>query len=150
MHKLFGMFCGLALALGAALPADAAEATPAGRWLTIDDADGKPRSLVVIEETAGELRGRIEKTFPRSGDNPKHLCDQCEGARKDQPVIGMVFLWGLRKQGDEFSGGEILDPANGKVYRAKLQLSQDGKQLMVRGFIGISLFGRSQTWQREN
>jgi uncharacterized protein (DUF2147 family) len=121
----------------------------AGRWLTMDDDDGKPRSLVVIEEKRGELSGRIEQIFPRPGDNAQNLCEQCEGARKNQPVVGMVFLWGLRKQGDEYADGEILDPDNGQIYRAKLKLSPDGKQLTVRGYIGISLFGRSQVWLRE-
>jgi uncharacterized protein (DUF2147 family) len=129
--------------------AHAADSGVAGRWLTMDDDDGKPRSLVVIEEKRGELSGRIEQIFPRPGDNAQNLCEQCEGARKNQPVVGMVFLWGLRKQGDEYADGEILDPDNGQIYRAKLKLSPDGKQLTVRGYIGISLFGRSQVWLRE-
>jgi uncharacterized protein (DUF2147 family) len=139
----------LAVAIGMAWPAHAADFAPTGRWLTIDDSDGKPRSLVVIEERQGELSGHIEQIFPRPSDNGQNLCEKCEGARKNQPVVGMVFLWGLRNQGGEYSGGEILDPDNGKIYRAKLRLSPDGKQLIVRGYIGFSLFGRSQTWQRE-
>jgi uncharacterized protein (DUF2147 family) len=139
----------MVVAIGISLSAHAAESVPTGRWLTIDDNDGKPRSLVVIEEKQGELSGRIEQIFPRPGDPEQNVCEKCEGARKNQPVVGMIFLWGLRKQGDEYSGGEILDPDNGKTYRAKLQLSPDGKQLSVRGYIGLSLFGRSQTWLRE-
>jgi uncharacterized protein (DUF2147 family) len=141
--------CGLAVAIGIACSAHAADSAPTGRWLTLDDNDGKPRSLVVIEEKQGELSGHIEQIFPRPRDNGRNLCEKCEGARKNQPVVGMVFLWGLRNQGDEYSGGEILDPDNGKIYRAKLKLSPDGKQLIVRGYIGFSLFGRSQTWLRE-
>jgi uncharacterized protein (DUF2147 family) len=139
----------LIIILGIALPAHAAESSPAGQWFTIDDVDGKPRSRVVIEETQGELSGRIEQIYPRPGDDTRNLCEQCEGARKNQPIVGMVFMWGLRKQGDGYSGGEILDPDSGKTYRARLKLSPDGKQLTVRGYIGISLFGRSQIWLRE-
>ncbi|MEF9942731.1 MAG: DUF2147 domain-containing protein, partial [Burkholderiaceae bacterium] len=76
-------------------------------------------------------------------------CDQCSGARKDQPVIGMTILWGLKNEGDEWTGGEILDPKNGKTYKAKAKLVDGGKKLEVRGFLGISLFGRTQTWVRE-
>jgi uncharacterized protein (DUF2147 family) len=141
--------CGLAVAIGIAWSAHAADSVPTGRWLTLDDNDGKPRSLVVIEEKQGELSGHIEQIFPRPRDNGQNLCEKCEGTRKNQPVVGMVFLWGLRNQGDEYSGGEILDPDNGKIYRAKLRMSPDGKQLIVRGYIGFSLFGRSQTWLRE-
>lgn len=134
---------------GATQPADAAEPALTGTWLTIDDEDGKPRSVVVIEKIADELRGRIEKIYPRASDNPQNLCDKCEGVLKDQPVVGMVILWGFKKQDGEYSDGEILDPGNGKIYHARLQLSPDGKQLTVRGYIGIPLFGRSQTWLRE-
>ncbi|MBU1424876.1 MAG: DUF2147 domain-containing protein [Gammaproteobacteria bacterium] len=141
--------CGLAVAIGIACSAHAVDSVPTGRWLTLDDNDGKPRSLVVIEEKQGELSGRIEQIFPRPRDNGQNRCAKCEGARRNQPVVGMVFLWGLRNQGDEYSGGQILDPDNGKIYRAKLRMSPDGKQLIVRGYIGFSLFGRSQTWLRE-
>lgn len=147
MHNLRGMICGAICAF--ALSAHAADSSPAGRWQTIDDDDGKPRSLVVIEEKQGELTGRIEQIYPRPGDDAQNLCEQCKGARKNQPIVGMVFLWGLRKQGDEYAGGEILDPDNGNIYRAKLKLSPDGKQLTVRGYLGVSLFGRSQVWLRE-
>lgn len=124
-------------------------ASPVGVWRTIDDNTGKERSIVRISEVNGELQGVVEQIFDRPGEDPKHLCKDCEGERKDQPIVGMTILWGLRKNGDEWSGGEILDPDNGKVYRCKMTLFEDGTQLNVRGFIGISLFGRSQTWYRE-
>ena len=122
---------------------------PVGVWRTIDDKTGKERSLVRISEVNGELRGMVEKIFDRPGEDPGHLCKDCEGERKDKPVIGMTILWDLKQNGDEWSGGEILDPDNGKIYRCKVTLSEDGRQLKVRGFIGISLIGRTQTWQRE-
>ena len=100
-------------------------------------------------DNKGALEGRLEKLFraPGSDQNPK--CDKCEGALKDQPVQGMVFMSGLRKDGDEYSGGEILDPDNGKVYKSKIKLIDGGKKLSVRGYIGMPMFGRSQVWVRE-
>ena len=129
--------------------ADAADLSPIGLWKTIDDQSGKPRGLVRITETNGEYQGRVEKSFPKPGEDPYPKCEKCEGPRHNQPVIGMTILWGLKKQGDEYQGAEILDPENGKIYRARMRLVDDGKKLDVRGFIGFSLFGRSQIWLRE-
>ena len=124
-------------------------ASPAGVWRTIDDKTKKERSVIRITETGGEFSGVVEKIFDQPDDDPAHLCKECKGERKDQPIIGMAILWGLKKQGDGWAGGEILDPKNGKVYRAKMSLSEDGNSLNVRGFIGVSLIGRTQTWHRE-
>ncbi len=134
----------LALAIGTA----GAQATPAGLWRTIDDATGKPKSLVRIVEQDGVLSGRIERLFD---PDPKWdgRCDQCRDERKDQPVLGMTILTNLRKDRDEYSGGDILDPENGNVYRCRLRVAEGGTKLEVRGFIGISLFGRTQSWLRE-
>ena len=127
-----------------------AQATPSGTWKTIDDNTGKPRGLVEITEKNGVYSGRLLKSFV-DGDGKPRVCDKCTDARKDQPLIGMTILSGLRKTGDnEWSGGEILDPENGKVYKSKMSLSEDGSKLNVRGFIGISLIGRTQTWEREH
>lgn len=123
-------------------------ASPVGVWRTIDDKTGKERSIVRISEVNGELRGVVEQIHDFPGDDPKHLCKDCKGERKDKPIVGMTILWGLKQNGDEWSGGEILDPKNGKIYRCKMTPSADGKQLNVRGFIGVSLIGRSQTWHR--
>jgi len=139
-----------AAALLAAVNAFADAGTPAGLWRTIDDKTGKERSLIRISEVNGVYEGKVEKLLNRQpDDDPDNLCRKCEGARKDQPIIGMTILWGLRKDGEQFSGGEILDPKNGKIYRAKMKLLDNGAKLEVRGFIGISLLGRSQTWVRE-
>lgn len=127
----------------------AAEPSPAGLWKTIDDSSGQPKGLVRIREANGSYEGKLEKIFPKPGEDPSPRCDKCEGARRNQPVLGMTILWGLTRQGDEYQGGEALDPENGKIYRAKMKLIDGGKKLEVRGFIGISLFGRSQTWLRE-
>jgi uncharacterized protein (DUF2147 family) len=137
------------LALGVAGVACADMDTPTGLWKTIDDKTGKERSVVRIVDNNGVLEGRVEQVFPLPGDDPSHLCKKCEGERKDKPIIGMTFLWGLKKDGDQYSGGEILDPKNGKIYRAKMKIIEGGRKLEVRGYIGLSLFGRSQTWIRQ-
>jgi uncharacterized protein (DUF2147 family) len=123
--------------------------SPTGLWKTIDDKTGKERSFVRITESNGVFEGKVEKIYDQPGDDPQHLCKECEGERKDKPIIGMTILWGLKKDGEQYSGGEILDPKNGSIYRAKMKLLDGGKKLEVRGFIGVSLFGRSQTWVRE-
>lgn len=123
--------------------------SPAGVWKSIDDETKKERSIIRITEVNGEFKGVVEKLFDQPGDDPAHLCKKCKGERKDKPIVGMTILWGLKKDGDTWAGGEILDPHKGKTYRCKMTLSDDGKSLNVRGFIGISLIGRSQTWWRE-
>jgi uncharacterized protein (DUF2147 family) len=134
----------------AAASAFADTGTPAGLWRTIDDKTGKERSVIRITQANGVYEGKVEQLLNRQpDDDPDNMCRKCEGARKDQPIIGMTILWGLKKDGDQYSGGEILDPKNGKIYRAKMKLVDNGAKLEVRGFIGISLFGRSQTWVRE-
>ncbi|UUZ57151.1 DUF2147 domain-containing protein [Massilia sp. H-1] len=126
------------------------EATPVGLWKNIDDVTGKPKALIRISEDKGELRGQIEKLFPAPGEDPNPKCIACNGAKKDQPVIGMVFMSGLKKNGDEYTDGEILDPDNGKVYRSKMSLAEGGKKLKVRGYVGVPMFGRSQVWVRQD
>ena len=144
LAKQFGVFvAGVCLMYGAF-----AQGGPAGLWKSIDDQTGKPKALIRITENNGELTGKIEKLFkgPAEDQNPK--CLKCEGANKDQPVIGMVILYGLTPDGDEYSGGTILDPANGKQYKSRLKMEEDGARLQVRGYVGVPLFGRTQTWIR--
>ncbi|MDP3087024.1 MAG: DUF2147 domain-containing protein [Methylotenera sp.] len=126
----------------------AANNTPAGLWKTIDDNTGKPRSLIRITEKNGEYSAVIEKGLLAS-DTGDALCDKCTDERKGKRIIGMTIVNGIKQKGDDFEGGEILDPDNGKTYRCKMRLDSTGNKLEVRGFIGISLFGRSQTWLRE-
>jgi len=144
------MHAGLTAALFAlSATALAQNASPVGAWKTIDDDTGKPKALVRISEDQGMLTGKIEKLY-RPGDqdqNPK--CVKCSDARKDQPIIGMIILSGLKKDGNDYTGGEILDPAAGKVYKSKATLKDNGAKLEVRGYIGAPMFGRSQTWVRE-
>ncbi len=137
------------LLLGALFTAQASE-SPVGLWRTIDDKTGKEKSLIRIVETNGELHATIEKLFREPNEEPNPNCDKCPGDRKNKPVIGMTIMTGLKKAGSEFEGGEILDPANGKIYRCKMWTAEGGKKLNVRGFIGVSLLGRTQVWIRED
>lgn len=140
------------LSLVAAASAFAQQATPVGLWKNIDDETGKPKALIRITESNGELVGRIEKLFKTAGEDPNPKCIKCEGALKDQPVLGMTILTGMKKDSDdaaEYNGGKILDPNNGKVYSSKMTVIEGGKKLDVRGYIGLPMLGRTQTWLRE-
>jgi uncharacterized protein (DUF2147 family) len=124
----------------------AASHSPVGTWVTIDDTTGKKRGIVTISESGGSLSAVINKIFPQSGDSG--VCEKCPGAFKGKKVQGLQFMWGLKKEKDnEWSGGSILDPKSGRVYRAKITLQ--GNKLLVRGYMGISLLGRTQIWQKQ-
>ena len=140
----------IALALLTQACAWADEPSPVGLWKNVDDVTGKPKALIRITETNGVLQGQIEKLFRPADQDQNPRCDKCTDARKDQPIIGMVFMTGLKKDGSEYVGGEILDPDNGKVYRSKMELSDGGKKLKVRGYIGVPMLGRSQVWLRQD
>ncbi len=128
------------------------ESTPAGLWQTIDDESGSARSLVRISENNGEdgvveYSAVVEKGLLET-DTGDGICDKCTDERKDQPIIGMTIVNGMKKKGNKYSGGKILDPDNGKVYKCKMTLNDTGDELEVRGYIGFSLLGRSQIWKR--
>jgi uncharacterized protein (DUF2147 family) len=138
----------LSVALCAA-PATATEpVSPIGLWKTIDDKTGSARAIVRIYEQDGKLFGRIERSFTPGAEN--RVCDVCTDERKDQPIIGLIIIRNIQSKDGEYAGGDILDPDTGTIYRCKFRLAQDGARLIVRGYIGISLLGRSQTWQRQN
>ncbi|MBK8567402.1 MAG: DUF2147 domain-containing protein [Saprospiraceae bacterium] len=120
--------------------------TPVGNWKTIDDGDGKARSTVQIEAAGQGLSGKVASIFPRDCEPPDPVCEKCSGERHGKPIKGMNILWGFRKSGTEWVDGSILDPANGKTYRCKMWLEDDGNTLKVRGYWGI--FWRTQTWKR--
>ncbi len=135
--------CALALA-----PIQAqAQTSPAGTWHTISDVDGKPRGIITLRVANGVLTGTVAGTLV-SGEQPGKVCDQCTDERRGKPLLGMEILRGLRWNGDAWTGGEILDPDTGKTYRATIRLSEDGRALALRGYIGISLLGRTQRWVR--
>ena len=122
---------------------------PEGVWTSIDDRDGQPRSIVQISESNGIYSGHILKVFPRPGDTG--FCRKCPPPFRDKPTKGLGIIWNIRQTGNnEWSGGRILDPKSGSIYRLKLSLADGGRRMNVRGYIGISLLGRTQTWLRKN
>lgn len=116
-----------------------------GKWKTIDDETGKAKSVVEIYEENGKIYGKvIEILDPTKQDA---TCRDCPDDAKGKRILGLVILKGLKKDGDEYSGGTILDPSNGKVYKSLIALEEPNK-LKVRGYVGFSLLGRSQYWIR--
>jgi len=116
-----------------------------GKWRTIDDETGKEKGIVEIFERNGKVFGRIIDILDI--EHKHHKCVKCEGEDKNKPILGLTIIKGMKKNGNEYEGGKVLDPKNGKLYQCKISL--DGKdKLIVRGYIGISLLGRSQTWVR--
>ncbi|UVS95722.1 DUF2147 domain-containing protein [Burkholderia glumae] len=135
--------------LMSALSAFAQADSPVGIWQTIDDHTGKPKALVQISQDAnGELSGVVKQGLG-DNDTPDRRCTACTDERKDQLIKGMTIIKAMKVDGDHWDGGNILDPENGKVYRCKMTLEDGGQKLVVRGYIGVSLLGRSQTWVRQ-
>jgi uncharacterized protein (DUF2147 family) len=136
-----------ALLLATAAYAATDTATPVGTWTQIDDDTGKPKSIIEItEQPDGTLQGVVKQVL-FSDQGPHPICDKCEGERHNQPVEGMTIMWGVKKDGDVWKGGQILDPAKGKSYRVELSLRDDGQKLDVKGF--LLFFHRTQTWIRK-
>jgi uncharacterized protein (DUF2147 family) len=128
------------------------QTSPVGYWKTIDDVTGKPKAIMQIWHTGDNaLYGRVLKIFPSPGHDQNELCTECSGERHNKRIVGMVILENLRQSSDSptvWTGGTILDPKNGKVYQCTMQVINNGANLNVRGYIGLSLFGRTQTWNR--
>ncbi len=135
------LFC-----LAVTAPAIAKQESIVGSWKTIDDKTNEPKSIVRIYKRGDKYYGQVTRLFRKKGEDPDPRCTKCQDGdpRKDKRVKGMVIMQGLVKKGEEYSGGKILDPKNGKVYKCKLWL-ENGK-LKVRGYVGI--FFRTQTWYR--
>ena len=118
-----------------------------GQWVSIDDETGLEKSIITLYVENDKLYGRIDKLL--LAEDQGKLCVNCEGKEKNQPIEGLVILKGLTQDGDDWSGGTILDPANGKTYDCTLSL-ESPNDLNVRGFIGFSFLGRTQQWKRSN
>ncbi|WP_281637805.1 DUF2147 domain-containing protein [Flavobacterium marginilacus] len=119
--------------------------TVLGKWKTIDDETGQAKSIVEIYEKSGKIYGKIIDII--NSQKRKDLCLKCSGEDKNAPILGLIIIKGLVKDGDEYNDGKILDPLKGEEYKCFITL--DGKdKLKVRGFIGVSLFGRTQYWTR--
>ena len=121
--------------------------SPVGRWKTIDDETGRVKSIVEISQaTNGTLSGRVVEVL-QSDRGPNPVCDKCSGERRNKPITGMTILWDLKPDGNEWAGGTILDPSNGKTYKSKAKML-DANRLEVSGC--IAFICREQVWQREN
>lgn len=121
-------------------------ASPIGLWQTVSDVTGQPQSVVSIYEERGRLFARVERVLVTEG--VPATCEKCRDDRKGQPLAGLVIMRNMRNAGTDYRDGDILDPESGKVYRCRMTLDATGQRLTVRGYIGISLFGRSQVWHR--
>lgn len=119
--------------------------TVIGRWKTVDDETGKEKGVVEIYEKNGKIYGKIVEILEAEHRHKK--CILCEGEDKNKPILGLTFIKGLKKDGEEYNGGKILDPKNGKLYKCYITLVNNDK-LKVRGYVGVSLFGRTQYWYR--
>ncbi len=123
--------------------------SPVGYWKTIDDITGKPKSIVQVWRNSDQmLMAKVVKIFPENPADLNKTCTACQGDKHDQPIVGMVIMSGLKSAENQWGNGQILDPENGKTYKCTARLMENGKKLNVRGFIGLPMFGRSQTWER--
>ena len=125
--------------------------SPVGRWKTVDDSTGKVKSIVAIREENGKLYGTIEELFDPPVPHP--TCYLCTGDLKDRPLVGLRILWdflpdGSRQDAGEWTGGQVLDPETGKIYRASLALEDGGKKLRLHGYFLVTLLGRTEHWLR--
>lgn len=132
--------CSVSLAL--------ADGSPVGKWKTIDDKTKKEKSIVEIYEANGKIYGKIVQLLQEKDGGASKLCTKCPGTDQNKPMIGLVIVRGLAVDGNEYTGGTIMDPNDGKVYKCKMEVTEGGNKMNVRGFIGFSLLGRTQVWHK--
>jgi uncharacterized protein (DUF2147 family) len=152
-HRNAGARLGVAVALvlnatAGALAQAPAEPSASGFWQAKYD-DGKPSGWFYFTEHNGTYEGRIVKGFKKTPDEPVVLnCVHCPGDKKNTPMLGLVIVWGMKRHGLKYDEGSIMDPRDGSIYHANMQVSPDGQKLFVRGYLGVELLGQTQTWER--
>jgi uncharacterized protein (DUF2147 family) len=149
MHHWRELGLMLSVAAGALIISEPAASQPsaAGVWKQVDE-HGKVGALVTISEQSGVYVGRLSKLFLGPKDDPDPICTRCPGDKLNQPILGLTFIEGMKQSGLDYEDGTILDPETGDIYHAKMSLSPDGNELNVRGYVGLPVFGRTQTWTR--
>lgn len=137
----------IALPIANAFAGSDRDATPVGVWTAFNGNDGSLRALIEIRESKGILSGKIIKPYPLPGE--AMTCEMCTGNLKGAPIQNFPIMANVKRDGDCWDGGQIIDPNTGDIYSVRLTLIENGSKLLVRGFLGFSLFGKSQVWVRK-
>lgn len=151
IKRAFWILCvSLSISFIASFSYAESNSSPVGYWWQISDKTGQVHSIMQIWQDGNQLKGKVAKGFPDPGKQLQVYCYKCPGDFKDKQIVGLPIIWNLSfdQNSGRWTGGSILDPDSGKIYNVNMTLTDGGNQLIVRGYIGISLLGRSQTWYR--